>query len=375
MSIFNHLIRIVGGLCIASLFFMAMSCDLSGPDEPTSGVTTLAGGSKGFANAIGRNAKFQAPAGLALSENEQTLYIADSGNNCIRKLDIASRSVSTLAGECDPAQRGSTNGTGPAARFTNPEHLAFHGGTLYVADSNSVRQIDVETAAVSGFGLAADSFNGTTVSGLAVKPDGSKLYFLDLQKGRIRQIDLAASPKKLSTLVGPDTAGKIGPRNGGPTGSPEPVSGACFGIFPTTASSCEALFNQPKGMTISPDGTAIIIADDPMNTHVIRTVVVQNGLVLSLEANLTPGRSARAGLVNVQGKTYIADGAANRIRLREDSVTGIVDFAGNGDAASRDGSLSDSSFHQPEAITANREGDRIYVADVGSNSIRMITIR
>ena len=90
-----------GGLCIASLFFMAMSCDLPGPVDdktkpPTSGVTTPAGGSRGFANAIGRDAKFDSPAGLALSEDEQTLYIADRGNNCIRKFDIASRNVSTL---------------------------------------------------------------------------------------------------------------------------------------------------------------------------------------------------------------------------------------------------------------------------------------
>ena len=380
MSIFNHLVRIRGleiMLCIASWFFMAMSCETPGDDKtepPTWGVTTLAGGSRGFANGTGRDAKFNEPAGLALAEHERTLYIADRGNHCIRSLDIASRNVSTLAGNCDPARTGSINGTGTAARFTNPEHLAFYSGTLYVADSNSVRQINVQTAAVRVLGLPANSFDETTVSGLAIKPDGSRLYFLDSQKGRIREIDLAARPKTLRTLVGPDTTGGgIGPRNGGPAGSPAPVSGVCFRVFRTTSSSCEALFNQPKGMAISPDGKAMFIADDPMNTHVIRAVVIPTGLVLSTAVTLRNGLSARAGLVNVQGKTYIADGAANWIRLLEG--TGIQTFAGNGEAASRDGSLPDSSFHQPEAITANHTGDRIYVADVGSHSIRLIALK
>ena len=160
----NHLIRIREGLCGASLFFMVMSCDLSGPPDDktkpkTWGVTTLAGGRQGSANGTGRDAKFDAPAGLALSEEERTLYIADSGNHCIRSLEIASRVVSTLAGECSPARNGTLNGTGTTARFQNPKHLAFHGGTLYVAGSNSVRQIDVETASVSPLGLPRNLYS------------------------------------------------------------------------------------------------------------------------------------------------------------------------------------------------------------------------
>lgn len=384
MSIFNHLLRIGGrGLCIASLFFMAMSCDLFSrlADDKTKpktwGVTTLAGGRQGYADGTGRDAEFDEPASLALSEDERTLYIADRGNHCIRKLDIASRVVSKLAGGCDPARRGTLNGTGTAARFEDPEHLAFHSGTLYVAGSNpdnGVRRIDVRTAAVSALGLPPNSFARTRVSGLAVKSDGSRLYFLDSQNGRIREINLTASPKTLRTLVGTDLGGDPGPVDGGPAGT-APAGGVCFGVMPPKADgTCPvALFNQPKGMAISPDGQAIVIADDPVNMHVIRLVSTQNGLTLSTTVKLTPGRSAKAGLVNVQGKTYIADGAANRIQLME--ASGIRIFAGNGEAESRDGSLSDSSFHQPEAITANRKGDRIYVADAGSSSIRMIAFK
>ena len=274
MSIFNHLIRIVGGLCIASLFFIAMSCDLSGPDKPTSGVTTLAGGSMGFVNAIGRDAKFDTPRGLALSEDEQTLYIADARNNCIRSLDIASRNVSTLAGECSRTSSGKLNGVGATARFTFPGDLAFHDGTLYVADNNSIRQINVETKTVSPLGLTGTPFADTSISGLAVKPDGSKLYFLDSRKGRIREIDLAASTKTLRTLVGPNTTGNIGPENGGPAVG-APVDGKCFGVphavLPLVDDKCPAaLFNQPKGMMITPDGRGLIIADDPMSTHILR---------------------------------------------------------------------------------------------------------
>ena len=245
-----------------------------------------------------------------------------------------------------------------------------------MADSNSVRRIDVQTAAVSSLGLPSNSFARTAVSGLAVKPDGSGLYFLDSQNGRIREINLTA--KTLLTLVGTDLGGDPGPVDGGPAGATPvatPLGNLCFGaVRPKADGTCPvALFNQPKGMTISPDGQAIVIADDPVNTHVIRLVSTQTGLTLKTKYNLTEGPSAKAGLVNVQGKTYIADGAANRIRLME--ASGMRIFAGNGDAESRDGSLPDSSFHQPEAITANRGGDRIYVADTGSSSIRMIAFK
>ena len=263
MNIFNHVIRIGGrGLCIASLFFMAMSCDLPGPADgktkpKTWGVTTLAGGSRGFGYAFGR-AKFDGPAGLALSEDERTLYIADSNNHCIRKLDMANGIVSTLAGKCNPAASGMVNGTSTDARFENPKHLAFHRGTLYVADSNSVRQIDVKFAGVSDLGLHRDSFQRTVVSGLAVKPDGSSLYFLDSMNGRIREITLTGRRKTLRTLVGTDAMGDPGPVDGGPAGS-APVDGKCFGALPPKADgTCPvALFNQPKGMTISPDGAMI----------------------------------------------------------------------------------------------------------------------
>ena len=370
-------------LCMASLPFMAMVCNpfayQDAKPDPWR-VTTLAGGSAGFVNGTGANARFNTPAGLALSDDEQTLYIADRRNHCIRSLDTASGNVSTLAGNCGPANAGSADGTGAAALFTDPEHIAFNKGTLYVAGSKWIRQIDVKTARVSGLGFPRDSFDGTVISGIAIQPDGSRLYFLDQQKGRVRVVDLRSRTKELRTLVGTDTDdGDVRPQSGGPAGE-LPVDGVCFGTMYTAKATClVGLFHRPRGMAISPTGEHLYLADDAANTHVVRRVYIPNGVVMSSGATLTPGEGTRVGLAQLDGVTYIADGNANRIkRMTLTTVMmeqdGIQIFAGDGVPESRDGTRLDSSFNRPAAIAANRKVDRIYVADMGSHRIRLIAL-
>lgn len=61
-------------------------------------VSTIAGsGVSGFVDGIGISASFNAPAGIAVVN--QTLYVSDTGNHCIRRIRLASRVVETLAGK------------------------------------------------------------------------------------------------------------------------------------------------------------------------------------------------------------------------------------------------------------------------------------
>ena len=97
-------------------------------------VSTLAGlaGSSGSTDGTGSNALFNYPSGIAV-DTAGNLYVADSGNRMIRKITAAGV-VSTLAG----GNPGSTDGTGSKAQFISPDGIAVDStGNLYVADSGN----------------------------------------------------------------------------------------------------------------------------------------------------------------------------------------------------------------------------------------------
>src|SRR5262249_5190678 len=113
-------------------------------------VTTFAGGHEGSTDGVGAAAGFAFPAdftGLAIDSGN--LYVADTRNATIRKITLASAQVSTFAGQA--GSTGSSDGVGEAARFNEPTGLASDGTYLYVSDSvnMTVRRIDLRTAEVT----------------------------------------------------------------------------------------------------------------------------------------------------------------------------------------------------------------------------------
>ncbi len=116
----------------------------------TAAVTTIAGGvgQAGFADGTGTAARFNQPRGLALDGNGK-LYVADSANSSIRAIALAGGVVTTLAGTGMP---GPSDGVGTAAAFDNARGVVCDGlGNLYVADTNNsmVRKIVIATATVT----------------------------------------------------------------------------------------------------------------------------------------------------------------------------------------------------------------------------------
>jgi len=157
-------------------------------------VSTFAGSvARGSANGIGSAAGFNQPSGIAL--DEKSLYVTDSGNNEIRKIDIATGAVTTLAGSL---AKGSADGNGTAARFDHPSGAAIDGKDLYVSESRKIRKIDIDTGAVTtlagsdeaGFADGA----GKTASfwqpnGLAMSAKTPKrLFVADSSSNLIREI-------------------------------------------------------------------------------------------------------------------------------------------------------------------------------------------
>ena len=168
-------------------------------------VTTLAGpiGVKetGYIDGTGQVARFNKPRGLALIGTD--LYVADTGNHCIRKVTAAGV-VSLVAGLSGTA--GHAQGTGNVARFNFPSSIWTDGTTLYVGDYSSIRKVStagVVTAWIGGANAGYD--NGTAsagnnltamfyqVSHMTRTPDTFWLLVSDRENNRIRRISLSAS--------------------------------------------------------------------------------------------------------------------------------------------------------------------------------------
>lgn len=148
--------------------------------NPSTGATRIVAGADGVAGfANGTSARFNRPYGIALAPNG-TLIVADSGNNRIRRVDLATGVVSTVAGS---GEDGAADGAVASATFDSPQDVAVAlDGSIYVADTGNykirrVRAGIVSTVAGSGVrgyapgsGLTAQFWG---LEGLALHPDGS----------------------------------------------------------------------------------------------------------------------------------------------------------------------------------------------------------
>jgi sugar lactone lactonase YvrE len=282
-------------------------------------VTTLAGtGVAGAADGAGAAAMFDAPYGI--TTDGTNLYVADDNNNKIRKIVIATGVVSSVTGVANTAgATGAADGPGATATFYYPHGITTDGTNLYVADSynNKIRKIVIATGVVSSLtGLANTAVVAGSADGAAtaatldfpwgITTDGTNLYVADWGNDyKIRQIEIATG--KVGTLAGAVyTPGVPG------------VNTAVDG--PGAA----ATFSEPQGITC--DGTNLYVVDQSNNK--IRKIVIATGVVSSL-----------TGVTNTTGVAGAADGA------------GAV-----------------ATFNFPHAITT--DGSSLYVAD--DHTIRKI---
>ncbi|MEM9819904.1 MAG: hypothetical protein AAF985_02485 [Bacteroidota bacterium] len=169
-------------------------------------ITTFAGGDEGFADGVGDNARFSLPAGsnatpggmIALSNDGTFLLLADTKNNRIRKIDIATAEVTTIAGTTG----GYSGDGGPAvdAQLFYPTDVAFGpDDAIYIADSknNVIRKIDTNgiITTVVGTREAGFSPNGTPAKqaklnqphGVYVTPDNT-LYIADTHNNQVKKV-------------------------------------------------------------------------------------------------------------------------------------------------------------------------------------------
>ena len=326
-------------------------------------VTTLAGTAGvvvGSTNGIGAAARFNDPRGLTIDSAGTHLYVADTDNHTIRQIVIATGAVTTLAGTVGAF--GSADGTGVAARFYFPGGLTTDGPNLYVADSynHTIRQVVIATGVVTTLAGSA-SGDGTGPLGMfstriaQITTDGPNLYVADTYNHTIRQVVIATGV--VTTLAG---------------------TARVFGSTDGTGAAAEFYF--PMGLTT--DGLNLYVADT--DNHTIRRIVIATGVVTTLAGTAGAIGSADGtgvavrfrypkGLTTDGPNLYVADTGNHTIR-RIVIATGVVTtLAGTAGAfGSADGTGAAVRFKYPKGLTT--DGPNLYVVDTDNHTIRRIVI-
>ncbi|NNF51075.1 MAG: redoxin domain-containing protein [Gammaproteobacteria bacterium] len=173
-------------------------------------VTAVIGcGTAGLADGDFKAAEFFRPQGLALASKD-TLYVADTKNHVIRKVDLAAEKVSTVAGVGRQVYQTSDSGPAATTGMNSPWGLLYHDGLLYIAMAGQHQlwiydpaQQELREYAGSRREELKDgrllSAGLNQPSGLAT--DGEYIYVADSEASAIRAADIDPDGK-LDTIVG-----------------------------------------------------------------------------------------------------------------------------------------------------------------------------
>ena len=246
-------------------------------------------GLEGFSDGPADTASFRAPQGLA--ERDGALYVADTGNHAVRRVDLGTGRVETIAGngrKAEGAIQPAADARSTALR--SPWDLTFLGDRLWIAmaGSHQLFRLDVRSGALSaGAGNGREGLDDGPLleatfaqpSGLAT--DGQMLYVADSEASALRRVDPRAGTVK--TLAG-EGLFEFGLRDG-------PLA--------------KARFQHPLGLALA-DG--VLWVSDTFN-GAIRRVALADGQVSTVARGLAqPG-----GITVAAGRLLVADTDHHRL--------------------------------------------------------------
>lgn len=353
-------------ICVFSCFFSARAQMI---------IETVAGnGSMGFGGDNGQSiaAQVNQQYGICVDTHDN-LYIADYGNNRIRRIDAITGIITTVAGTSGSAGSSGDNGPATLAKLNQPSGVAVDAvGNIYIADAtnNKIRFVDATTniittiagiggsGAFGGDGAAATAAQLNLPRSVAVDASGN-IYIADASNNRVRKVD--AGSGNISTIAG--TSG-----SGGFTGD-------------GTATAVK--LNGPRGIAVDASGN--VYFGDFSNNR-IRVIDQISGVLTTIVGSTStsyngdgiPAISANIngpiGLtLDASGNIYICD-ANSRIRMVDGSST-IWTVAGGGSSGhAGDGGLATAStakINGPAGVAVTSDG-RIYISDRGSNYVRLV---
>lgn len=175
-------------------------------------LNVIGSGQAGFDDGDFRTATFRQPQGLALSADGRTLYVADTENHALRRVDLAAETVTTLAGTGSQAPSyPPAGGVAPEVALNSPWDVLLDGDQLYIAmaGSHQIWLMDLSTGkleALVGSGRESTRNGPLAEAGLA-QPSGlaldghGRLYFADSESSSIRYAELEAGGET-GTLAG-----------------------------------------------------------------------------------------------------------------------------------------------------------------------------
>ena len=411
-------VALFGSLLVCLTLFTAVS---GAQPQASYRIDTVAGrlviGDEGPAS----EAQLRDPRTVAV-DGEGNLYIADVGNQRIRKVD-ATGTITTVAGT---GESGFSGDGGPAseAQLNEPRTVAVDGaGNLYIGDQNNnrIRKVDATgtITTVAGTGESGFSGDGGPASeaqlrnprGMVVDGAGN-LYIADIGNRRIRKVDATGT---ITTVAGTGESGFSG--DGGPAGEAQliaiavAVDGAgnlyiadvgnhrirkvdAAGTITTVAGTGESGFsgdggpaseaqvNFPWGVVV--DGAGNLFISDRSN-HRIRKVDAA-GTITTVAGTGESGFSGDGGpageaqlsfpydvAVDGAGNLYISDLNNHRIR-KVDAAGTITTVAGKGEGGgfSGDGGPAiEAQFNNPYAVAVDGAGN-LYISDLANNRIRKV---
>jgi hypothetical protein len=330
-------------------------------------VNTFVGtpGSAGSTNGIGTFAKFTDPYDCAISYDESFALIADWHNQAIRKIILSTGVVTSFIGNFSTA--GSANGVGTNARLSNPLSVSIYFDNSYalVADTsnNLIRKIITATAFVTTFaGSSPGATNGIGTMaqfdnpyGVCISPNGAFAIVIEIVGYRIRYMDLATT--SVTLLAG----GAISGTNG----------------FGTNAG-----FARPQTASISPDSSYALIAD--INSYLIRKIIITSAEVTTLAggsvSGTTNGFGTNALFQSLRGLSISPDGTyvlvtdLNSLRIISIATAEVNIFAGSSASGTTNGIGTSAEFNGVNDVCISSSGSFALVVDIGNQMVRRLDI-